>query len=125
MEYKQHPRFDKYLIREDGLIISKKTGKELFKQKNNSGYWISHFYVNGKRTAGTIHRFIAETWVNNPENKPQVNHIDGNKENCHPNNLQWVTASENHKHAFLTGLTLKTREMAREIMRLIGRMNKK
>lgn len=50
------------------------------------------------------HRLVAIVWVSNPENKPFINHKDGNKLNNNPSNLEWVTCQENNIHAYQTGL---------------------
>ena len=77
----------------------------LLKQKMNpSGYHNVSILINKKRVTKDIHKIIAQLFVPNPENKPQVNHIDGNKSNNSVSNLEWVTAKENNKHAIETGL---------------------
>ena len=62
------------------------------------------YYKPGKRKQVSIHRLVACAFIPNPNNLPQVNHIDGNKKNNNIDNLEWVTSSENVKHAFDTGL---------------------
>ena len=63
------------------------------------------FSVKNRATHFAIHRLVAITFIDNPDNKPMVNHIDGNKLNNNACNLEWVTCSENHKHAYKTGLS--------------------
>lgn len=70
----------------------------------NSGYQCVKLYKDGKKKAALVHRLIATSFIPNPDNKPMVNHIDGNKLNNHVDNLEWVTCQENLKHARDTGL---------------------
>jgi len=63
---------------------------------------------SGKRKYYGIHRLVASVFIPNPDNKPQVNHIDGNKANNDVDNLEWVTNGENQKHAYRLGLNYVT-----------------
>lgn len=70
----------------------------------SNGYLHVDLFKDGKSKIRMVHDLVAEAFIANPECKSEVNHIDGNKLNCHVSNLAWVTASENKQHAFETGL---------------------
>lgn len=69
-------------------------------QYNNRGYCFVCYKENGVRKNILVHRLVAEAFIPNPQNKPEVNHIDGNPKNNNVINLEWVTPSENRKHAY-------------------------
>lgn len=69
-----------------------------------NGYRFVAFQIDGKKILQTVHRLVAQAFIPNPGNKPEVNHIDGNKANNRVENLEWVTRSENTQHALATGL---------------------
>lgn len=86
-----------------GEIKSIKKSK-LLKPRLSTGYAMVALWNNGLRKDLKIHRLVAIAYIKNPMNKPQVNHIDGNKLNNELSNLEWVTNSENLKHAYKNGL---------------------
>lgn len=78
------------------------------KYGKGAGYMTAHFYYNTVRETMNVHRLVAEHFVDKPEGKNVVNHIDGNKSNNVYTNLEWVTYSENNAHALETGLKEQT-----------------
>ena len=67
----------------------------------------------------SVHRLVMLAFVPNPENKPQVNHIDGVKHNNHISNLEWATAQENIRHAYATGLNKSTPERSAKLSKAL------
>jgi hypothetical protein len=72
-------------------------------------YPVVNLRINGKKNARLLHRLLANAFIPNPENKPQINHKDGNKWNYALDNLEWVTDQENKIHAHKTGLIKHSR----------------
>ena len=84
-----------------------RSGKILKQRINHEGYYSLCLMPNGKngKPKGIkIHILVAKAFILNPENKPQVNHIDGNKLNNNVSNLEWCTGKENMQHAFKNNL---------------------
>lgn len=82
-------------------------GKQLKPAINKDGYKRVGLCKNRKNKSFSIHRLVATTFLNKPEYKSEVNHKDGNKLNNKVDNLEWITHSENVKHAFHNGLAKK------------------
>lgn len=97
-----HPKYKDILISDSGRAIRFYNGRweELKASPGARGYRTA--YVHGKNRP--LHVLVAETFVPNPDNKPWVNHEDGNKANNKASNLTWSTPSENEFHAYRTGL---------------------
>ena len=91
-----------YAITTDGKVISYRT--------NSSGVYLSPYHIRGYLKVSLcndhgqkckfVHRLVAEAFIPNPLNLPQVNHINGNKDDCRVSNLEWVSCSENILHAY-------------------------
>ena len=79
-------------------------GKVLKQGTNHKGYQIVYLSKDGKQKTITVHRLVALTFIENPLNLPQVNHIDGDKTNNNVSNLEWCDNSYNQIHAHKTGL---------------------
>lgn len=73
-------------------------------QYDSKGYQRVRVTLNRRKITFKVHREVARAFIPNPYNKPQVNHIDGNKDNNAVDNLEWVTNKENIRHAIDTGL---------------------
>jgi hypothetical protein len=100
-KYKDTP----YYVTEDGRVL--RDGKELSTSLTNRGYKTLRMSLNGVRKHLSIHRAVAELYVPNPDNLPEVDHFDTNKLNNHYTNLQWVTYKENRDRAIQNGLMKK------------------
>ena len=104
----------KYSVSNFGRVRNNKTNK-ILSPRNLQGYQRVAFYVDGKPTDFRIHRLVAKAFIPNPENKPQVNHINGDKTDNRVENLEWVTNSENIKHAINNGLQDNTSQKMNEL----------
>lgn len=94
-----------YYITEIGTVYSRNYNhsgriKQLSTPVNRIGYRVVNIVKNGVSKTICIHRLVAETFIPNPENKPQVNHINGNKTDNRVENLEWVTNQENQTHSW-------------------------
>lgn len=93
--------FEKYYSVSDSGYVYSKRKKTIMKSGGSStGYpKIDLYDDDGNRYPVQIHRLVAEHFIPNPHDKPQVNHIDGSRDNNKVTNLEWVTSSENMIHA--------------------------
>lgn len=105
-----------YMVNSDGEVKSldryvkqwrgglKPVKGRVLKPFNNKGYHQVEVCIFGKRKKKSVHRLVCESFLPNPEAKPQINHIDGVKTNNKLENLEWCTSKENMNHARDNGL---------------------
>lgn len=92
-----------HVIFSDGRLYSNKKNKFLKPHVTAAGY----FRIKMGSNNHLLHRLVAQAFIPNPENKPEVNHVDGNKLNHAVSNLEWVTPHENVLHSYQAGLASK------------------
>lgn len=114
-----------YEVAENGLIYSLdrtilgRDGVEYFRKglqlsqnmHKDTGYLMVSLWKNNKGSNQYVHRIVAQAFIPNPENKPEINHKDSNRLNPKVSNLEWVTHSENSIHGFVYGFNWAAKKL--------------
>ena len=90
-------------------VITEEPYKELRQAVNRKGYHEVRLSCGEEKKSARIHRLVALAFIPNPNNYPQVDHLDGDKKNNHVSNLEWVTGTENHRRKCAAGLNIVKR----------------
>lgn len=127
-----------YVIDNKGDVYSLVSGrgrrKKVLIPYEKNGYLAVNLYKDGKVKHHYIHRLVAEAFIPNPDNLPEVNHLDCNKFNNSVENLEWCDRKQNLKHSYDKGLKRKgelhgrhklTKNEVEQIRNLIGKMSQK
>lgn len=99
-----HQAITYQLSKQEESCTFKREGKVLDQSENTYGYPVVGLCKDSKIVTRPVHRLVAQAFIPNPEEKPEVNHKDGNKKNNLCTNLEWNTSEENRRHALETGL---------------------
>ena len=101
-QWKEWPQDPRIKVSNKGNVVSYKRGAPypLTVRHNSCGYQM----VDASRPPQYVHRMVAETWIPNPNHHKEVNHINGDKDDNRVENLEWMTRSQNLRHAYRTGL---------------------
>ncbi len=100
---------DKYMVTEDGCVYNKASNKWLSSQKDRCGYVRVTLIADKRKYWIAVHRLVAAAFIENPDNKPYVDHINTIRDDNRVENLRWVTGSENNKNP----ITAKRMKIAR------------
>lgn len=105
-----------YEVNEHGVVRNVKSKKIVEGYVEKNGYVRIKFENKclGPIVRTTVHRLVAEAFIPNPDNKPEVNHIDSNRANNEASNLEWVTHSENMRHSYNKGINTEPLSKWRE-----------
>ena len=121
-EWKDVVGYEEYFqISNFGRVFSKRTNKILIQGISKSGYYVLSTRIGGKRgicKCFKVHRLVAMAFIPNNDNKPFVNHKDGNKLNPCVDNLEWCTAKENSVHAWENELCISVKGTAQKSSKL-------
>ena len=131
---KQYKDYSTYTVYPDGTVVSHYSGQPLsvsMYKKNKQGKKVVYPRVrlskNGKAKWYALHRVVAECYLDNPENLPHINHIDGDRANNSVANLEWCTHLQNIKHAMDNalnpkgerhGIAVATEQIVRDIRKM-------
>lgn len=95
---------DIYELNENGEVRNKITGNYIKGDINNAGYYRVCLYKKPRKERYFRHRLVAELFIPNPNNLPEVNHINGDKSKNCASNLQWCNRTHNEREAHRTGI---------------------
>lgn len=104
MIWKQQPKHSNYQVSSSGDVCHFNSTTNRKTRLDKDGYLRLNVHYFGKVIAVKVHTFVAETFLENPNNLKTVNHKDGNKNNNKVENLEWLSAGDNTKHGFQSGL---------------------
>ena len=104
--------YDAYHVSNFGRVKSFYNCKIIIRKPvlSMTGYLNVNLSKDGKKKWFSVHRLVAQSFIPNPDNKPEVNHIDGHPMNCYVGNLEWSTSKENQQHALANGLRAQGEE---------------